>query len=219
MPLVATTRGPRERVEDQVRGLLTGLGFDESVTYSLVGEPLARPVSGEDGDGVPPLRVEHSSRRRENSLRRSLVPSLLASRAYNEAHGQADAELFEVAHVYLPRPGRPLPDEPTRLALVSGRDFAGLKGVVEAILERLHVDGRTQFLPSPGWPFAEGQAAEVTLDGEPLGRPGRDRRGHAGPVRAPRRVLGGRAFLRFAPGPRRPRAEASPAADDPCGGA
>ena len=62
-------------------------------------------------------------------MRQSLIPSLLAVRRHNEAHGNLDAELFEIAHVYLPRPDQPLPDEPTRLALVCGRDFRQIKGV------------------------------------------------------------------------------------------
>ena len=119
--------------------LLTGAGFDEAVTFSLVDDRLAAPVR--PGPAAPPLRVDHSSRKRETALRQSLIPSLLAVRLHNEAHGQFDAELFEIANVYLPRPGQALPDEPTRLALVSGRDFRGLKGVVEALLDGLHVAG------------------------------------------------------------------------------
>ena len=124
VPLISAPRSNRERVEAEVRSTLTGLGLDEAVTLSLVSEDLAEPLGPEESG--PPIRVDHSSRKKENALRRSLVPSLLHARRYNEAHGTLDAELFEVANVYLPRPGQTLPDEPTRLALVSGRDFLGL---------------------------------------------------------------------------------------------
>jgi phenylalanyl-tRNA synthetase beta chain len=96
-------------------------------------------------------------------LRPSLVPSLLAARSYNEAHGSADARLFEIAPVYLPRPGRILPDEPTRLALVGGLDFLGLKGVVEALLARFHVDQALRARPAELPPFVPGRAAELVL--------------------------------------------------------
>ena len=86
------------------------------MTFSLVDEALSLPVG--PGAGTPPLRIDHSSRKREIALRQSLIPSLLAVRRHNEAHGNLDAELFEIANVYLPRPGQPLPDEPTRLAMV-----------------------------------------------------------------------------------------------------
>ena len=111
MPLARSAQGPRERVEDAVREALTGLGFDEAVTYSLVAESWISPL--QPTPAAPPIRVEHSTRKLETSFRQSLTPSLLAARAHNEAHGTPDADLFEIAHVYLPRPeGRPCPDEP-----------------------------------------------------------------------------------------------------------
>ena len=167
VPLTSTPRSNRERVEAEVRSTLIGLGLDEAVTLSLVSEELAEPLGPEESG--PPIRVEHSSRRKENALRRSLVPSLLNARRYNEAHGTLDAELFEVANVYLPRPGRTLPEEPTRLALVSGRDFLGLKGIVEALLDRFHALGRLEARPASLPMFAEGRAAELILAGNRLG--------------------------------------------------
>lgn len=167
VPLTSTPRSNRERVEAEVRNTLIGLGLDEAVTLSLVSEELAEPLGPEESG--PPIRVEHSSRRKENALRRSLVPSLLHVRRYNEAHGTPDAELFEVANVYLPRPGQPLPEEPTRLALVSGRDFLGLKGIVEALLDRFHALDKLEARPARLPIFAEGRAAELILAGRRLG--------------------------------------------------
>ena len=142
------------------------------------------------------LRIDHSSRKREIALRQSLIPSLLAVRRHNEAHGNADAELFEIAHVYLPRPDQPLPDEPTRLALVSGRDFRGLKGIVEALLaaaaHRRTSDGTARG-DSPLRPRPRRRAAAGR---DSPGLPGRGRSRPARGVRAPRRLLGGRARVR-----------------------
>ncbi|MGC8643378.1 MAG: phenylalanine--tRNA ligase subunit beta, partial [Isosphaeraceae bacterium] len=92
VPVTSAARGLRERVEAEVRGALTGVGMNEAVTFSLVDEALASPV----GPGVSPapLRIDHSSRKREIALRQSLIPSLLAVRRHNEAHGNADAALF-----------------------------------------------------------------------------------------------------------------------------
>jgi phenylalanyl-tRNA synthetase beta chain len=167
VPLTSARRGIRERVETAVRDLLTGEGFDEAVTFSLVDDRLAAPVR--PGSASPPLRVDHSSRKRENALRQSLIPSQLFVRLHNESHGQFDTELFEIAHVYLPRPDRVLPDEPTRLALVSWRDFLQLKGMVEALLERLHVPGPLVARPVEIGLFAPGRAAELLLGDTHLG--------------------------------------------------
>jgi phenylalanyl-tRNA synthetase beta chain len=157
----------RERVEDAVRSALTGCGFDEAVTFSLVADTLA--VALDPGPAEAPIRVEHSSRRRENALRQSLVPSLLAVRQHNEAHGNPDAELFEIANVYRPCPGRSLPDETTRLAVVSGRDFFGLKGLIEALLDRLHAGRDLEVRPAAVPVFAPGRCAELLLGGTHLG--------------------------------------------------
>jgi phenylalanyl-tRNA synthetase beta chain len=169
VPITSAPRARRERVEDALRGVLTGCGFDEAVTLSLVSDVLAMPLAADAGTATEPIRVEHSSRRRENALRQSLVPSLLAGRRHNEAHGNPNAELFEIANVYLPRQGRPLPDEPTRLALVCGRDYLGIKGVVEAVCERLHIEGELDVHPAHLSLFAAGRCAELLLDGSHLG--------------------------------------------------
>ncbi len=108
---------------------MTGAGLDEAVTFSLVDDRLAARSTGAS---PAPLRIDHSSRKRGIALRQSLIPSLLVAPTHNEAHGNPDAELFEIANVYSPRNGATRPEEPTRLALVSGRDFRGLKGVIEA---------------------------------------------------------------------------------------
>ena len=130
-------------------------------------DSLGVPLQG----GLPaaPLRVEHSSRRRESALRQSLVPSLLAARRHNEAHGNPNAELFEIANVYIHAPDSDLPDQPTRLAIVSGRDFFGIKGVVESLLARLHIVDSLEVTAASLPAFARGQTAELKLAGTHLG--------------------------------------------------
>jgi phenylalanyl-tRNA synthetase beta chain len=167
VPVTSAPRGVRERVEAEIRGVLTGVGLNEAVTFSLVDEALASPVG--PGAASAPLRIDHSSRKREIALRQSLIPSLLAVRRHNEAHGNADASLFEMAHVYLPRADQPLPEEPTRLALVSGHDLRGIKGMIELIVDRLHISApliaRAVDVPL----FAPGRASELRLGETHLG--------------------------------------------------
>jgi phenylalanyl-tRNA synthetase beta chain len=163
----SSPRGARERVESAVRQVLSGAGFDEAVTFSLVEDRLAVPVG--PGPPGPPLSVDHSSRKRERALRQSLIPSLLAARLHNETHGHSDADLFEIANVYLARPQSTLPVEPTHLALVSGSDFRGLKGVIESLLDGLHVKAPLGAQPALIAVFAAGTAAELSIGGDHLG--------------------------------------------------
>jgi phenylalanyl-tRNA synthetase beta chain len=162
VPVTSAPRGLRERVEAHVRDVLTGLGLDEAVTFSLVDEALAAPVDPGGADSRP-LRIDHSSRKREVALRQSLIPSLLSIRRHNQAHGNPDPELFEIANVYLPRAEGVLPDEPTRLGIVSGRDFRGLKGLIEALLARMHVATPLSSVPVETPLLAPGRAAELRL--------------------------------------------------------
>jgi phenylalanyl-tRNA synthetase beta chain len=161
IPLSSTPRSLRERVENSTREILTGSGFDETVTFSLVDDRYAAPLA--PGPASEPLRVNHSSRKRESALRQSLVPSLLAVRLHNESHGQYGAELFEIANVYRPCERETLPDERTRLAVVARRDFRGLKGVVETLVERLHIELPLCVKPAELALFASGRAAELWL--------------------------------------------------------
>jgi phenylalanyl-tRNA synthetase beta chain len=167
VPLTSAARGPRERVETEVRDVLTATGFDECVSFSLVEESASIPIGLDTA--APALRVDHSSRKREIALRQSLIPSLLTIAGHNVAHGNPDAELFEIANVYLPREGKPLPDEPTRLALVSCRDFRGLKGIVEAIVARLHLPRSLVARPVVLPRFVPGRAAELLIGEARLG--------------------------------------------------
>ena len=167
VPLASSSLGRRERVERLVRDALTGLGFDEAVTFSLVADELIAPLDPEPVD--EPIRAEHAGFRKNSALRQSLVPSLLAARAHNEAHGVPDARLFEVAHVYLSRAGSDLPDERPRVGLVAGLDFYGLKGVIEALLDRAHPAARLAAIAAAPRPFAEGRAAELRLGDRFLG--------------------------------------------------
>jgi phenylalanyl-tRNA synthetase beta chain len=160
-------RGARERVESSVRQILTGAGFDEAVTFSLVNNRLAAAVR--PGPAVSPLRVEHSSRKRESALRQSLIPSLLAARVHNETHGQFDADLFEIANVYRACDAQVLPEEPTHLALVSGSDFRGMKGIIESLLEGLHMKAPLSARPVEIGLFAVGSCAELFVGGVHFG--------------------------------------------------
>jgi phenylalanyl-tRNA synthetase beta chain len=167
VPVAGSTRSPRERVESALRDGLNGMGFDEAYTFSMVAESLL--VAVDPAPVGPPLKADHSTRRRENLLRQSLAPSLAEALAYNESHGVSGAALFEIADVYLTRPGQVLPDERARLAVASGADFFALKGVVEALLGRLHVKGELSAKPVELAPFAPGRTAELAVGGAHLG--------------------------------------------------
>lgn len=161
VPLSLSRKSELDRVRERARQVLTSHGFDEALTLSFVAREeldLFDPLPEQT-----PLIVEHSSRRHEDHLRKSLVPSLLHCRRENERKGNFDADLFEIAKVYLEAaPGRPETEvEPLRIGLVSGRSFGEVKGVVEQLLNAanpaLTLEARRSELAS----FAQGRGAEL----------------------------------------------------------
>jgi phenylalanyl-tRNA synthetase beta chain len=136
VPMVPSARRRDDRVLERIRHVLSAAGFDEAVTLSVVdGETSAAMSPWTDAE---PLRTQMPVIRGADCLRRSLVPSLLGVRRANEALANAEIELFEIARVYLPR-GAELPQEELMLGLTSGRDFAFVRGVIDAILDELKI--------------------------------------------------------------------------------
>ncbi len=179
VPLSLSEKTLTERVLDRVRDTLTAAGFFETITLSFVSSELADLITpwpsqlaveadaGSVRHGC--LSVDHSSRRQENTLRQSLIPSLLVVRRDNERHGNFNAKLFETAGVYLAaRPGDPTA-EPRRVAFVIGGSFVEAKGVIETLGRRINPQSLVTVRPLDLPHFVPGRGAEVLLNGQSLG--------------------------------------------------
>lgn len=169
VPLCLSHKSHRDRVVDRVRNTLTGAGFYEAITVSLVSErehALFRPR----GD-VPPLAIDHSDFRETSLLRQTLIPSLLGSRRANERRGTFGAQLFEIATVHLSA-DKSLPQvqsEPAMIGFVSGKSFAEVKGVVEELAARVNPAAVVSARPSSIAQFTPGRGAEILLNGQAWG--------------------------------------------------
>jgi phenylalanyl-tRNA synthetase beta chain len=165
LPVVATARTLRERVVDAVRIQLAASGLSEALTMSFVSEQ-QRQLFRPEGD-IFPVAVTHSSRSHENQLRQSLIPSLLACRRQNERHGYVNAELFEVARVYLSAGLGQSENqaEPLTIGMVSGRSFAELLGVVQSLAAKLAPHAILTTAPGTYPEYATGRGAAVSLNG------------------------------------------------------
>ena len=167
IPLTLALTTHRDQVSDTLRDLLCSAGFHEAMTLSFVTAKLFDLFRPEP-DRLP-LQVEHSSRRQENLLRQSLVPSLLQSRRENERHAMFGVDLFEIANVYLEAaPGAP-GSEPTRITAITGRSFGELKGVCELLIARLAPAARLNAVPLQLAGFVEGRGARLMLNETPCG--------------------------------------------------
>lgn len=166
VPMVPSHRTDEDRVLRRVRDVLTAAGFDEAMTVSVVREDLSNAFS--PWTNAPPLVSATPILRGADRLRRSLVPSLLEARRVNESLANPVAELFETAAIYLPRAGL-LPEEKWALGIVSGRDFAVVKGTIETLIASLCPSAKLAVAPTEQPLFHPDRACQLLLDGEPLG--------------------------------------------------
>lgn len=167
VPLAVSTTTPIDRLRNRLTDALLATGFYEAVTLTFVTDELFEAFR--PWGNAPALRVEHSSRQRENILRQSLIPSLLQSRRQNERHGTFNAQLFEIARIYLAAEPGKAGTEPTVLGMVSGKSFAEMKGIAELLADVTNHAARVTARPAEVAGFAAGRGCELMLDGKRLG--------------------------------------------------
>ena len=181
VPMSASYRPKSDRALDRVRNVLLASGFDEAMTPSLVPEPWSDAFS--PWTDHPPLKsnqpmlgvLEKASQNigSVDLLRRSLVPSLLEVFRINEFRSNIDIELFETAKVYLPIKGQPIPNQPTKVSLVSGRDFFAVKGVLEAIVDAMSPETKLTLVSTEHELLDPDQSGELKIGKVTLGWIGR----------------------------------------------
>ncbi len=122
-----------QRLRRHVEDVLTGAGFFEAYTLSLV----ARDEHPDALRLPDPLTSEHGV------LRTTLLEGLVAAAAHNVAVGNEEIALFEIARVYLPS-GEDLPQERWRLGAIAQGGYLRAKGAVETLLDALGIELRLE---------------------------------------------------------------------------
>ena len=173
-----------ERALRDVCGLLTGMGFFETVTFSFASPDRASRWVGE---GMRTLRVDDERRGSEPVLRPSVLSGLLACRRANQdAQAKIDGgmRLFEVASSFVEqdRTGRAHVETPTLALLMdtpAGKATEAaqlgvryMRGVVEALVRQVK-GSSTQVSVVPVAPPASawgvGTVGRVEVNGMPVG--------------------------------------------------
>src|SRR2546429_6273346 len=165
-----------DRRLDVARDVLAGAGFTETWNPALV-----------SGKRLEDLRISAHAMRVMNALsddmdtlRTSLLPSLVDAAALNRDRGRLDVRLYEIAEAYLARVGEKngeQPEEPLRLAAVAsaggsaaegGAAFYRLKSVLDETIGALSAPPCTD-QRAAAQRFHPGRYAPVGLDGRPAG--------------------------------------------------
>jgi phenylalanyl-tRNA synthetase beta chain len=169
------TRPEDRRLRDRAREALVGLGFTECLTASLDDPARLAKTWPLAAEGAPRLvTVRNPAGPETSALRSDLVSGLARVAAHNLRHGATGLRLFEVGRVFRARGGSELPDEPVQVcALLAGSrfaeawdagqgvvDFWEAKGLWEAFLERIGVDG-LEWAPYSGRGWKSGEVADL----------------------------------------------------------
>ncbi len=164
-----------QRDRRTVRSVLIGRGVDEAQTPSLIA-PGEHDRSGLDESVA--IRASDAMVLEESVLRRTLLPGLLRSLAFNAARRSPDVAFFEIGPAFnLPSPDRQvqgrdtsLPDERERLGVALRRDdgVVAAKGILDSLVDALRItEVDLQAATAPG--LHPGRTAEVRAGGRGVG--------------------------------------------------
>ena len=168
IPVAPSEKRPFDVAMERVRSVLTAAGMSEAMTPSVVTAKLDDALS--PWTDKPALQTQTQMLKGSKRLRRTLIPSLLQGRANNWATASIEANLFEIAHVYLPGDADDtLPAEQYCLGLVAGGDFFDLKGSVETLIARMGIGQPPAVSTVDRSGFAKGGCAELKLGDDVLG--------------------------------------------------
>jgi phenylalanyl-tRNA synthetase beta chain len=146
---------PNADFDERLRDVLVGLGLQEVVSYRLTTREAEQRIlpAGMTPDDRAYVTLQNPINPERVVMRHSLITSALETLAHNLRH-HGRVALFELGSVYLPSEEGVLPDEVRRLVIaMSGArderswqqptpremDFFDLKGLVEGLLEGLHI--------------------------------------------------------------------------------
>jgi phenylalanyl-tRNA synthetase beta chain len=154
----------------RVKELLKGAGLVETYSYSFVSEKQLANYGFKTEDAIHlknPLSIDQAY------MRPSLVPTMLTNIVENQAVFP-EADLFEIAPVYLPRANE-LPEQPLRLVVaVYGKAdaeklFLRAKGILTRLFDETGVSGIELDRIVDSSRFHAGRSARVLLESKPVG--------------------------------------------------
>lgn len=185
LPFGASTQGartPEQQLVWDIRQDMTASGFSEVVTYSFVHPRIFDLMNlPEDSKFRNVVKIHNPLSEEQSVMRTVLVPSLLEVLQKNLNRRAQQGAIFEVARVFYPQEGHPLPDEVPVLAAVAygnlprtwnqaarPMDFFYMKGVTEQLLDTLGVVNPS-FSRHQDPSFHPGRCAKIEVNGEMLG--------------------------------------------------
>lgn len=178
---------PALELEERTRDLLVALGLRENISYRLTTREreamLVPPGAASSLAQADYVELANPIASDKVAMRHTILANLLTNAQAN-ARFTDRQQIFEIGAVFFKRADQPLPDEPRRLAiLMTGLrepegwikdgapqkvDFFDLKGVVEQLLDGLHVGGAS-YQPATHTTFHPGRSAALMIGDTEIG--------------------------------------------------
>ena len=169
----------------KVNRTMTACGLSETTTYSFTDPAdLQKLRVNTDALGLP-VELINPMNAEQSIMRQTIIPGLLHSVAYNQAHGVKNVQLYETGKVFFAHEGRKQPKEKEKLAGVlagaladpswnaapAAFDFFDGKGVLESLARELALPKvRFKALSAEDAPHLQpGRAAEMLSGGTSIG--------------------------------------------------
>ena len=183
LPALPMRRGSFDKTTREIRNKMIGLGLNETLSYVLVAENEAKQFVKDDNESIKLLDPMSEDR---NTLRNSMLPSLLNIYKYNESRYNKDVSIFEIAKTFY-KNGDNFGEEQHLAVLMSGEyyqgvgnskkvDFYIIKGIAEEILDYLGYKNRYSFIADKeklAKEFHPGQSAVISVNNDLVGSIGK----------------------------------------------
>ena len=182
LPVFPSKPGSYDKVTRQIRNKMISLGLNETLSYILVNDKEAKMYSTDEYEIVSLLDPMTEER---NTLRYSIIPSLVKIYEYNKARSLKDISIFEIGKGFA-KHGEEFKEESKLCALMTGEyglginhktqvDFYVIKGVAEELLDYLGYGNRYSFVVKDNFPkeFHPYQTAYISVNNDIVGIIGR----------------------------------------------
>lgn len=180
LPELPLKQGSYNKTIRQIRNKMVDLGLNETLSYILVNtkegtQYSIMPEGYENATLLDPMTEER------NTLRYSIIPSLVKIYEYNKDRNQKDICLFEIGKGFY-KNGEEYGENTKLCALMTGEyyqgiqtrknvDFYIIKGIVEEILDYIGYANRYSFVVKNALPkeFHPYQTAEISVNNDIVG--------------------------------------------------
>ena len=178
LPVMGEKMANYDNTIRSIRHKMMELGLNETLTYILIND---KEVHKYTTDNFEEIKLLDPITEDRNTLRYSVIPSLVKTYEYNKAHYNKDIALFEIGKGFFKKNGE-YGENQKIAALMTGKyylgvgneanvDFYIIKGIVEELLDYLGYANRYSFIVPKEIPneFHPGQVAEINVNGDSVG--------------------------------------------------